>query len=82
MKTTTYGKIDENNKVTLCPRNGSVNGKYISNLERYFNDNPDVAKNEGYYPVIFLEKNCEKTKFEKKRGKIYEVEINEEGETI
>ena len=45
-----YKIINENN-VSRCPKNGTVNGKAISNLEEYFNIHPEIARKEGYKPL-------------------------------
>lgn len=50
-----YRILDENN-VSLCPKNGTINGKYISNLAEYFESHKEIAKKEGYYPLVASEK--------------------------
>lgn len=45
-----FYKIVEN-RLVMCPKNGTVNGKAISNLPRYFEKNPKIAKAEGYKPL-------------------------------
>jgi hypothetical protein len=42
-----YKYINEN-IIKACPKNGRANGRAISNLPRYFTNNPEVAKAEGY----------------------------------
>lgn len=35
---------------------GYINGRAISNLSRYLEKNPDIAKAEGYKPLVVEEK--------------------------
>ena len=42
--------------IQKCPRNGRANGRAISNLPRYFTNNSEVAKAEGYKELIILER--------------------------
>lgn len=73
-----FGKIINNN-VHLCPKNGYVNGIAISNLNIYFNTHPEIAKQEGYYPIVELEGVVEQPiEFKLINDKIYEVIIEEE----
>ena len=47
-----FYKIVGENNVALCPKNGTATGKYISNLAEYFKIHPEIAKKEGYKPLI------------------------------
>ncbi len=66
-----HGKF-ENGQFTICPRNGYVGGKAISNLPEYFNIHPEEAKKEGYLPVVELEESVENSIFVEENGIIYE----------
>ena len=46
--------IDKDN-IKICPKTGFVNGRGISNLNRYFQKNPDIAKAEGYKELILVD---------------------------
>ena len=45
-----YKYINENS-IRKCPNNGYAAGNAISNLPRYFANNPEIAKKEGYKPL-------------------------------
>ena len=49
-----FGKI-ENGKLVICPRNGYVSNNAISNIDVYFQENPEIAKKEGWLPIKFAE---------------------------
>ena len=42
-----YKYINEKS-IQICPQSGYINGRAISNLPRYFANNSDIAKAEGY----------------------------------
>ena len=63
----------EDGKLTFCPRNGYINGTAISNIDVYFKNNPDVAKSQGWFPVVFLDEPAENVKYIIKDDVIYEV---------
>lgn len=45
----------EDDRLIICPQNGFLNdGRAISNLPKFFENNPDVAKEHGFY--LFEEK--------------------------
>ena len=74
-----YAKLKYNGRLDFCPRNGYVDGIAVSNLNAYFNLHPDKAKEEGYYPVNFLEEITDLlTEFKIINDEIYEVIV--EGE--
>jgi hypothetical protein len=50
----------------------------ISNLPEYFELHPEIAKQEGYMPVVYLDKVVENSKLEVRDGVIYEVEVTTE----
>ena len=66
-----YAKWNDGNPV-LCPRNGYVGNRAISNLNVYFEQNPEVAKAEGYFPFVPLEQFEENVDYIKKDDVIYE----------
>lgn len=39
-----------------CPRRGSANGSYHTNLPKFYENHPSVAVSDGYYPVRYTEK--------------------------
>ena len=48
----TYYKLIDSYLIWPTPDVGRlVDGTAVSNLPTYFNDNPDVAKENGYYPL-------------------------------
>ena len=67
-----FGRL-ENEKLIICPRNGYIGNTAISNIDVYFKNNPDVAKSEGWFPVVFLEEPAENVKYIIKDDVIYEV---------
>ena len=74
MQNIQYGKIGQYGQLILCPRNGYINNIAISNLNTYFNLYPDIAKQEGYYPVISLDEVTElPTEFKLINNEIHEV---------
>lgn len=50
-----YRFIDENT-IKICQQNGVINGRAISNLPRYFKNNPEIANAEGYKPLVTVER--------------------------
>jgi hypothetical protein len=50
-----YRLINET-RVQQCPQNGMVDGRAISNLPRYLQNNPEIAKAEGYKELIVSDK--------------------------
>lgn len=46
-----FCKYINESTIKACPQNGYVGGKAISNLPRYFENNPDIARAEGYKPL-------------------------------
>jgi uncharacterized protein YgbK (DUF1537 family) len=50
-----YKFINENS-IRACPTSGYANGRGISNLPRYLANNPEIAKAEGYKPLVVEEK--------------------------
>ena len=45
-------KLINEYSVRRCPQNGVLtNGQAISNLPLFFEQNPDLAKENGYYPL-------------------------------
>ena len=45
-------KLINEYSVRRCPQNGVLkDGKAISNLPLFFEQNPDLAKENGYYPL-------------------------------
>ena len=68
-----YAKM-ENGKSVFCPRNGYVDGTPISNLPVYFENNPEVAKKEGWKIFIPCEEVCEETHLIEDENYIYELE--------
>jgi hypothetical protein len=74
-----YGKIGQYGQLILCPRNGYVNNIAISNLNTYFNIYPEIAKQEGFYPIVRLENITDKPiEFKLINNKIYEIIVEEE----
>lgn len=69
-----YGKF-ENGRFNICPRNGYVGDMAISNLPEYFELHPEIAKQEGYLPVVELEEPVENSIFVEEGGIIYEKPI-------
>lgn len=69
-----YGKF-ENSRFNICPRNGYVGGMAISNLPEYFELHPEIAKQEGYMPVVYLDDPVENSVFTEENGVIYEKPI-------
>jgi hypothetical protein len=51
-----YCKFINKNYVYPCPINGYINNRGISNLNRYFQKNPDIAKAEGYKELILVDR--------------------------
>lgn len=46
-----YAKYISEYKISYCPPSGVLkSGKAVSNLNKYFNDNPEIAKENDYYP--------------------------------
>lgn len=73
-----YAKFN-NGRLKLCPRNGYVKGIAVSNLNAYFNAFPEEAKEEGYYPVNYLEEVTDlPTEFKIINDEIYEIIVEEE----
>ena len=67
-----YAKM-ENNKPVFCPRNGYVNGIPISNLAIYFQNNPEVAKQEGWKIFIPCEEPADNLIYEETDDNIFEI---------
>ena len=45
-------KLINEYSIRRCPQNGVLNnGQAISNLPLFFEQNPDLAKENGYYPL-------------------------------
>ena len=63
----------ENDNLIICPRNGYVGNRAISNINLYFEQNPEIAKTEGWYPFVPLEEPAENVKYIEKDGVIYET---------
>ncbi|MBQ3054272.1 MAG: hypothetical protein IJC89_05155 [Clostridia bacterium] len=74
-----FAKYINENTIILCPRNGYIQGKAISNIHRFFKKNPDSAKREGYMELISLNNNIiGKAKYSIENNKIFErVEEND-----
>lgn len=68
-----YGKF-ENEKLIICPKNGYVDGVAISNIDIFFDHNPEIAKKEGWLPIIELDNPSDNTDFVLKGDVICEVE--------
>lgn len=51
-----FYKFISENSIRACPMSGYVNGRAISNLPRYLEKNPEIAKAEGYKPLVVSEK--------------------------
>lgn len=67
----------ENEKWIICPRNGYVGDTAISNIDIYFENNPDIAEKEGWYKVIPLEEPADNIDYELRGNLVYEI-VNEE----
>lgn len=50
-----YCKFINKNSIRACPMNDYVGGRAISNLPRYFANNTEAAKTEGYKPLANAE---------------------------
>ena len=70
-----YAKYIDTETIIPCPRNGYAEGKVISNLSRYFSENPMVAEKEGYLPFVPLTETVNGSKYEIVDGTIREIEI-------
>lgn len=51
-----FYKFINENAIEACPMSGYINGGAISNLPRYFSNNPEAAKAEGYKPLTPAER--------------------------
>ena len=67
-----FAKLEEG-RLIICSRNGYVGKTAISNMDIFFENNPDVAKSEGWFPVVFLEEPADDVKYIIKDNVIYEV---------
>lgn len=68
-----FAKLIDSTRVIPCPRNGYVDGKAVSNLNRFFERNPEIAEKEGYMELIPFEGETEKEMcYIIKHGKIIE----------
>lgn len=47
-----YYKLVDQYRISICPKNGIINNTAISNLNRYFNLYPNIAKENQYYELI------------------------------
>lgn len=47
-----FARYINESTVEKCPRNGYIGKKAVSNLKRFFNIYPEVAKQEGYTEFI------------------------------
>ena len=47
-----FAKFINSKRIIRCPRNGYVGRKAISNLNRFFERNPEIAAKEGYMELI------------------------------
>ena len=68
-----FAKYIDENCVIRCPQNGYVGKKAISNLNIYFEQNPDVVKAEGYVEFIPINTETDKPlRYRLENGKIFE----------
>lgn len=47
-----FAKYIDKENIIECPKNGYIGNKAISNLNIYFKNHPDEAKQEGYLKFI------------------------------
>lgn len=50
-----FAKYVDNETIIMCPKNGRVENKAISNLNIYMENHPEVAVKEGYLKFIPFE---------------------------
>ena len=67
------GKVVEG-KIILCPRNGYVGRRAVSNLPIYFDNHPEIAEAEGWKLVVFLDEPPLNSVGVEENGVIYERE--------
>ncbi len=78
-----FAKYIDEKHIMRCPRSGYVNKKGISNLEKYFSKNPDIAKEQGYMELIVTDgETSGEIYYRVENGKIYgEVKANDSKDT-
>ena len=68
-----FAKLEEG-RLILCHRNGYIGKTAISNIDLYFEKNPEIAEKEGWKPIVFAEEPVENPVYIDEDGIIYERE--------
>lgn len=63
----------ENEKLIICPRNGYVGDIAISNIDVYYQKNPEAAEADGWREFVPLDEPADNVSYKEADGKIYEV---------